>query len=549
MNLNRYFLFPLFILLLISGCGTEQKKSNVIIGISSDPESLNPLYSFSGYEMAISEALYPSLVQHHWDNEKGTMASTPLLAEKLEWAQDSSYIKVFLRKDLKWSDGKSLTAADVQFSFDIFSDPDVQSRIYGMFINLETDEGLKIKPEVFEVEDTHTFNIRFKQNAVPSLVDIDVPVLPAHIFGSLKRDEIIQSEKDIKPVTCGPYKLKSWSRNQSVILEKNPDSFLFDEDAPDEIIFRIIPDYNSRLIQLGNGEIHLVEDIRIDDIKRLRKKNNIRIDFIKGREYDYIGWNNLDPKKYSEDESITPHSLFSNREIRKALTMAVDRQEILNDYLMNYGEIAASPVSYIFSEAVNRDIKPVEYNPSAARELLRKNGWIDRNRNSIVDKDSKEFSFTLSIPSGNPRREFAAIFIRSNLKVIGVDVKIEQLEPSVFFEKMFNKELDAWIAGWIVPIPPDLKPFWYSDFKIASLNVAGFRNSDADFLLNAIEEERNHERRNLLLKEVQQVIYQENPVTFLYWIDNVIAFNNKLQDVRVSPLGILHNIWEWRINE
>jgi peptide/nickel transport system substrate-binding protein len=216
---------------------------------------------------------------------------------------------------------------------------------------------------------------------------------------------------------------------------------------------------------------------------------------------------------------------------------------------MNYGKIASSPVSYIFSEAVNRDLKPVEFNPSAARDLLRKNGWIDRNKNGIVDKEKTEFSFTLSIPSGNPRREFAAIFIRSNLKLIGVDVKIEQLEPSVFFEKMFNKQLDAWVAGWIVPIPPDLKPFWYSDFRIASLNVAGFRSSDADFLLNAIEEERNPERRNLLLKEVQQVIYQENPVTFLYWIDNIIAFNSKLKDVKVSPLGIVHNIWEWRINE
>jgi peptide/nickel transport system substrate-binding protein len=549
MNLSRLFYFLVFIILILQGCETEQKKSAVIVGIASDPESLNPLYSFSVYEVAVTEVLYPSLMQHQWDKDKGRMLTTPLLAESWEWAADSAYIRIKLRKDILWSDGKSMTADDVTFSFELFSDPLVQSRLYSYFKNFETDDGLKILPGAFDVEDQYTLRILFKPEAVPTINDLDVPVLPAHIYGGLKRDDIIYAEKDISPVTCGPYKLKSWNRGQSVILEKNSDSFLVDDNTPDEIIFRVIPDYNSRLTQLSSGEIDLMEDIRIDDVEKLTNRKHLAIDFVKGREYDYIGWNNIDPVKYAGNGKIVPNKFFGQPEIRRALTYSVNRQEMVNDYLLNYGEIAFSPVSPIFKDALNRDIIPLEYNPSAAREILKANNWEDRNRNGTIDKQGTEFSFVLNIPSGNPRREFAALVIRNNLKLVGIDARIEPLEPSVFFEKLFNKELNAWIAGWSVPIPPDLKPYWYSDLKSAPFNVMSFRNSEADLLLNSIDTEKNNDRRNVLLWQLQQVIYSDNPVTFLYWVDNIVAYNSRIKNVNISPLGAVHNLWEWKLNE
>jgi peptide/nickel transport system substrate-binding protein len=548
MNLNRVSIFLVLGFLLVTGCGTEQKKPAVIIGISTDPESLNPLYSFSGYEMAITEVLYPSLVQHHWDTENGLMVSSPLLADKWEWAEDSSSLKIHLREDLLWSDGKNVTAEDIVLSFNLFSDPAVQSRLYGIFSSFLTDDELKILPESFEVENKFLFRIIFRENAIPSLIDIDVPILPAHVFGELKRDEIIFSEKDINPVTCGPYRLKSWNRNQSVVLEKNSSSFLVNETTPEEIIFKIIPEYNARVTQLVRGEIDLIDDIKIDDVKRLKGKESLTTAFVKAREYDYIGWNNIDPVKYASG-SIIPNELFSSAEIRTALTMAVNRKEILNDYLLNYGELAVSPVSPIFKTAYNGNILPLDYNPAAAREILKKNNWVDRNNNGIVDKQGKEFTFTLNIPSGNPRREFAALFIRNNLKLVGIDAKIEPMEPSVFFEKLFKRELNAWIAGWSIPIPPVLKPYWYSDLNMAPFNVVSFRNEDADLLLNSLETERDSERRNLLMMEFQQLLYRENPVTFLYWIDNIVGYNKRIKKIAVTPLGAVHNMWEWETDE
>jgi peptide/nickel transport system substrate-binding protein len=536
MNPIRYLVLLLLAVSIIPGCGGEQKRSAIIVGIPYEPESLNPLYAFSGYEIGITEILYPSLVTLDWNSSKGSLDASLLLAEKAEWSDDSLTVKVFLREDLYWSDGKKVTSSDVIFSFGLYSDPAVQSRLYGSFRNYKRDDKMTVLPESFGKIDDKVFNIFFDMNSAASLLDLDIPVLPEHIYSRLDREKLIYSEKDIKPVTCGLFTLREWRKNQSIVLVKNESSFLLKENTPDEIIFKVIPDYNARLTQLKNREIDLADDIRMDDIKELSERDYLNVGHVKGREYDYIGWNNN-------------NELFSSPEIRKGLTLAVNRYEILNTYLQNNGEIASSPVSPIFREAINTDIKPYPYDPSAARDIFKKNGWTDKDNDGILERGNKKFSFTMNIPSGNPRRNFAAVVIRNNLKLVGIDVKIEPLEPSVFFEMMFKRELNAWIAGWSIPIPPDLKPYWYSDTEVASFNVVSFNDKSADDLLDRIEKEKDQYRKNLLISEIQKTFSEQNPVTFLYWIDNIVAYSTKIKNIEITPLGAVNKLWEWETDE
>jgi peptide/nickel transport system substrate-binding protein len=545
MNPNRYLLYLLIIFILIPGCGSEQKKSVVVIGISYEPESLNPLYAFSGYEISITELLYPSLVKLKWDGKKGDVDVTPMLAESILW-EDSVTAVVTIKGGISWSDSVEFTSRDVVFSFDLFSDPVVQSRLYGSFINFNTDDDLRIRSSGFEIIDSHNLRIKFREGSFPSEIDFDLPLLPEHVYKDLQRDNIIFSGKEMDPVTCGPFKLKSWRRNQSVILEKNKDYFLLRENAPDEIYFKIIPDYTSRITQLKNGEIDFADDIKIEDVKELAKNDNLSVGFVKGREYDYIGWNNF----VSSGNSTRTNPFFGDKNVRKALTLAVNRYEIMNDYLLNYGEVASSSISPIFKEAIDSSIQPYPYNPSAARELLNEAGWSDIDNDGILEKGKHEFSFTLNIPSGNPRRDFAAVVIKNNLKILGVDVNIEVMEPSVFFEKMFNRELKAWIAGWSIPIPQEVKVYWYSDFSQAPFNVAGFRSSEADLVIEKIVKENDPGRKNKLYREMHKILHEENPVTFLYWIDNLVVYNNKrIKNISITPLGAVHHIWEWETDE
>jgi peptide/nickel transport system substrate-binding protein len=384
------------------------------------------------------------------------------------------------------------------------------------------------------MDNLYTLKIHFKPHSNPGLIDIDPPILPKHVFSTFDRKKFEQLEKGNDSVTCGPFYLYKWNPTQSIILKADEKSFLYKPGIVKELIFKVVPDYNSRVTQLKDGEIDLMENVKPDQVNDLKALNNIKIASVKGREYDYNGWNNS-------------NVLFSSPIVRNALTYAINREEILSEYLGNHGDLAVGPVAPIFRDSYNHDLKPIEYNPEKAKELLAGEGWKDLNKDGIIEKNGVQFSFILNYAGGNPRREFAATVIKNNLKAIGIDVKPEPLEPGVFAEKMFSHKLNAWLAGWSVPIPLDLKPYWFSDLKLAPFNLSGYKNTDADELLGKIEKSKAGNDKNILYQKFQKIIYEDSPVTFLYWVDNIVAYNNRLENIKITPLGSVHHCWYWSV--
>jgi peptide/nickel transport system substrate-binding protein len=537
-------------LVSISCNNNKLVKDRIIVGISEDLESLNPLYSFSVNEGNITELLFLPMVKHTWNNKIGDLEASPMLARNWEWAKDSSFLILELRNDVKWSDGINTTVDDVVFSFDVYSDPLVQSRLLGTFKNFNTnlENHINVEKTFIRLSD-NKLKINFKSGSIPSLFDIDFPVIPKHIFEKISRKEIQTAKENFNPVTNGPFRLKKWERNQSIILAINRNSFLYNPACIKELIFKIVPDYNSRINQIKNGEIDVTEDIKTDDINRLKENGNIEVASIKGREYDYIGWNNIDVKQFSENKRSVPNKLFGDRLVRIALSIASNRKEILEEFLGNYGELAFSPVTPIFNKALNVDIKPYQYDVRRSKELLKQAGWQDIDNDGVLEKKDQKFSFTLYIPAGNPRREYAATIIKNNLKQVGIDVTIEKVELGVFIDNLYQKKYDAWMAGWSVPVPVDLRPYWYSDLENTPLNLVSFQNKGVDSLIILIEKEKSVDRKNNLYKIFQKKIHDDEPVTFLYWIDNPVAFNKKIRNMDIDPLGAVHYCWNWTVQE
>jgi len=529
--------FVLILAIIFPSCVSNKPEKNdrVVVAIPADAASLNPLFAFSFQEVNITELLYLSLVQHEWNDSAGDVKTYPMAAKNWIWNDDSTTITINLRDDINWRDGNKLTAEDVVFSFDVYSDPDVQSRFFGTFNKffLEKDQHIDLKKS-FEMNNLYTLKIHFKPHSNPGLIDIDPPILPKHVFSSFDRKKFEQLEKGNDSVTCGPFYLYKWNPTQSIVLRADEKSFLYKPGTVKELIFKVVPDYNSRTTQLKNGEIDLMENVRPDQVNDLKNLSNIKIASIKGREYDYAGWNNS-------------NILFSNPKVRCALTYAINREEILSEYLGNHGDLAVGPVAPIFRDSYNQNLKPVEYNPDKAKELLAGEGWKDLNKDGIIEKNGVQFSFILNYAGGNPRREFAATVIKNNLKAVGIDVKLEPLEPGVFTEKMFSHKLNAWLAGWSVPIPLDLKPYWFSDPKLAPFNLSGYKNTDVDVLLEKIEKSKAGIDKNLLYQNLQTLLYEDNPVTFLYWVDNIVAYNDRLENIKITPLGSVNHCWYWSV--
>ena len=217
------FLLPILLIAFLSSCDTKTEHQNrVVIGIPADVNTFNPLFAFSVDEGSITELLYLSLADFRWNENLGELEAHPMLANSWEWAEDSSSITFYLRDDVMWSDGTTLTAEDVVFSLDVYSDPVVNSRLYGFFEDFYTDEENHIDVEKsFLVKSDYELQINFKPGATPKLIDVVHPVIPKHIFDKYDRKDIETAEANFNPVTNSPFVLKKWDRNQTITLGVN----------------------------------------------------------------------------------------------------------------------------------------------------------------------------------------------------------------------------------------------------------------------------------------------------------------------------------------
>ncbi len=540
--------FSFFCLSIISGCShsSEKNKDIIVVGTTSDVATISPLFAFDLQEGHLMDLLFLKPAIESWNDSLGIIEFEPMLAENWEVNKDSNFITLNIRPDLKWSDGRSITVDDIIFSFDIYSDPKVNSRLFGLFDNFYSTEDLHIDLEkTFRKNSPISVSIFFKDYKNFTLLDINHAILPKHLYGNIKREDVETSEVNFNPVTSGPFKLYKWDRDQKIHLQVDSSCYLFNPDNIQQIIFKIIPDEYSLLTQLKKGEIDIIEDVKSERVNELNNNSNIEIGSLKGRDYDYVGWNHIDPEAKLKKQN-KPSRFFSSAKTRKALSLAINRDEIFKSIVGTYGEIYDSPISPIFKSYINDSLRNVEYNPSLAKKMLEEEGWKDLNGDGILEKNNQKFSFKIYSAAGNSKREFAATIIRNNLKEIGINVELQFVERNEFIDGLLSRKYDAWIAGWSIEIPLKLDHYWSSDPDKGMLNFSSFSNPELELLLNEVSPSLDETKKISIYKSASKIFKENEPVTILFWSDNIIAYNKRIKNISFSPLGLFYSAWDWK---
>jgi ABC-type transport system substrate-binding protein len=196
--------------------------------------------------------------------------------------------------------------------------------------------------------------------------------------------------------------------------------------------------------------------------------------------------------------------------------MAIDVDKIIKYVLYGQGERITGPFAKQ-TDYYNHDIKPIPYDPEGALKLLEEAGWT-RNKQGWLEKKGKRFQFTLITNSGNPLREAILAIAQDAWKKIGIDVRTDRVEWSVFIQKRVNKlDFDALILGWSLGLDPDLYQIWHSSqSEHNQLNFVAFKNEEADDLIIKIRQEYDHDRQVAYCHRLHEVIAGEQPYTFLY---------------------------------
>jgi peptide/nickel transport system substrate-binding protein len=308
------------------------------------------------------------------------------------------------------------------------------------------------------------------------------------------------------------------------------------------------PEYAARIAQLEAGEVDMVPGIRADDADRLAQgSSNIVLLSSTGRDYDFIGWNNIDQETFaaSRGKTIRPHALFGSTRVRRALTMAINREEIVRAYLGRYGRPSFGGVSPLFTWAYNDSIQPLPFAPNDAIALLTAEGWRDTDGDGVVDKGGKPFRFVLKLASGNPLRTTIASVIQQQLGRVGIGVTIELVESGTFWGDLMARKYDAWYAGFSIPLQLQLEEMWGADLAKFPFNLTGFRHPRVTQIFKAIGTLPRESDGASLWKEFQAIVHEEQPCTFLYWSNSIVGVHKRVKGLEPSVVAITHGSWEW----
>ena len=469
--------------------------------------------------------------EHHIHVADPTMRERirPRFPELLAVAEHNPEILFHLRRGVRFHDGHDFTAKDVKFTYEAIMDPKNLSPRTSDFEPIKT----------IEILDPYTVKVTYKRLYSPAISAWTMGILPEHLLN----DQVLQQEMDMQrlsaearatfgmresrfnrhPIGVGPFRFVEWQSDEFIHLRRNEAYW----EGPAEyahIYVRIIPDLLTQEVEFRTGAIDYYA-AQPHQVARYKQDDRYQSFTSPTFAYTYIGYNNRNP-------------LFADPQVRRALGMALNVDEIIHYLLYGEGERVTGPYPR-HTDWYDTTVKSLPYDPTGAKRLLEEVGWKP-NAAGWLEKDGKIFAFNLITNSGNPLRKNIMTIAQNSWKKIGVKCNTQLFEWAVFLQDFINTgSFDATVLGWTTsPLDPDLYQIFHSSQAgPQQLNFVGYDNPEADELIVRIRQEYDLDRQRELAHQLHHVIAQDQPYTFLYAPVSTRVLDKKIVMVEREPDG------------
>ncbi|MFM7135757.1 MAG: peptide-binding protein, partial [Planctomycetota bacterium] len=454
--------------------------------------------------------------------------------ETWQTSVDGMLDKVVLRGDLVWSDGRPITAHDVAFSYRLIMD----ERVPVPAVRSGTDQLRGV-----HAYDDRTLVFFHKEPLATNVWNINFPVIPRHVYGetweqdTTLKDSARHVALEAKPVCGGVYELVSRIRGQEIVLKARESwhtvggKRVRDKPFFAEIRFRILEDPNTALLALKKGEIDemvltpeqwTTQTTDADFYARNTKATAPEwVSF-------HFGWNTKSP-------------FFSDRRVRRAMGHAFDHERMLDTICRGL----YTPCTGCFHPsawmATKKAVEPYRQDFDRAEALLDEAGWIDRDNDGIRDKEidgvSVPFEFTV-LSSQQPIALEICTLLQQSLERIGVRVNVKPTEFTVLQQLLLEKKFDASFGGWGAGADPDTSSNIWATGE--GRNFGSYSNPEVDRLFIEGRTEVDRAKRAEKYARIQELLWEDQPYTWLYWRNSFHGFSRDVRGYVFSPRGPFH---------
>ncbi len=578
LNVNKYEMEPGYTKTIN---GVDYLITNAKIGkfggdftvstIGEGPKTFNPFNSNDATSTLLSGIMYDGLFY----TNPYTGEIEPKLAKSVKILPDKKTYIVELRKGLKWSDGKEITADDVYFTYNTI--------IFGGFGDTSARDSMTVEGKLPTVEQIDKYTVKFTTPVpfAPFLRNLTMPIAPKHIYkiATDKGKNFFRTfhSTDIKPknlVTSGAFKLKEYIPAQRLVYEKNPNYYIMNKNGEklpylNRFLVLIVGDLNNDIIKFEAKETDtttipgsLISKYREDE----KKSDYILYNLGPTTNTNFIAFNlnsrkNKNTGKYYVDP--IKQTWFNDKNFRSAIDYATDRENLVLNVLSGVGEplYTAEGIPSIY---LNKEIaKGHPINLEYAENLLKKSGFYKKN-GILYDKRGNKVEFELLTNAGNTQREATGVSIKEDLSKLGIKVNFKPIEFNSLVNKLTNS-LD-WDAIIIALTGNPLEPHsgynvWNSEGALHLFNQRSENDDKKTDKLLPFEKELNEifdkaaveldeAKRHELYNKYQEIVAEYNPLIYLYSPINIVAIRKKFKNVFPTELGgVYHNIEEIYIDE
>ena len=469
------------------------------------PQTLSPLSAKDYYARVVNSFMVESLGIRNMD----TYEWAPWLATSWKISSDGKVFTFELRKGVHWHDGRSFTAKDVKFTFDALTDPENRY------------EAAHVRPfyeGIAEAKVINPYKIQFIARS-QYFGNFDVlagmGVLPEHIYKDTSKENVRKLKK--RTWGSGPYKFKQFRRGKYVEMVSNPNWW-----------GRNVSEYRGW---------HNYDKVRIRFIREkemaIRRLEREELDFLELREEDYhnkthgpkwgksvfkVKYNNKAGKSVGSLGFNLSHKIFKNRNVRKALYHLLNREKMIEKFLYDNALLATGPW-YGQSIYANKEVKPVLFDPSLAKSILKKEGWVDSDGDKILDKVIDGVKTPLSFTLMEPHEEFMKYLtmFKEDAKKAGVEILLKRIDWGSFIKLLDERKFEAFRVTWSGAVDVDPKLIWHSSSAFAGgYNFVGYKNKEVDRLIDEGRRIYDKKERAKIFKKVYRLIAEDIPYLFFF---------------------------------
>lgn len=529
--------------------------------IGEGPKTFNPFNTKDNISSLMSEVMYDGLLSTH----PVTGRPIPKLAKDFT-VNGNDYI-IHLRKGIKWSDGKPITADDVVFTW--------QNIIFNGYGNTSVRDSIIVDGKLPTVKKIDNYTVEFKtpQPFAPFIRLLSSPIAPKHIFmpavkkGKNYFETFLSTNTDPKKfVTSGAFRLKEYVPAQRVVFERNPNYYVINtrgEKLPylDKLVYLIVGDINNEVLKFEGGELDTIglQGANVARFKEQEKHSDFTVYNLgpdTGTMFLSMNLNNRknDNGKYNVD--LKKQRWFQDKTFRQAVDYAIDRKNMVLNIANGLGAplYTAESLNSIF---LNTDLKAYDKDLKKSKELLKKAGYKWDKKGHLLDKYGNHVEFDLYTNAGNTEREAIGVMVKQDLEDLGMKVNFKPIEFNSLVNKLVNSlDWDMVIMGLTgSPLEPNGgKNVWMSNGTLHMFNQrpAGYTKDDRYPWEKRIDElykkgalATDFEARKKYYDEYQTIAYEEKPFVYIYSPIRIAAIRNKFKNIFPTSLGgITHNLEE-----